>query len=150
MKLRWKLGIGLPVALLAIGTVCWFTSVHCRFLMWEAYQFVRPVPMRCKQRSADFGARVKRIEANAKISLKPGTKKADVTSFFASEKIPMGFYQIAGQNEVSGQIFVTGLSECSSVACGDDSALIGVRVDVDENGTVVSDPVVVGMYTNCL
>jgi hypothetical protein len=25
-----------------------------------------------------------------------------------------------------------------------------VRVDVDENGTVVSGPVVVGMYTNCL
>jgi len=95
-------------------------------------------------------ARVKRIEANAKMSLKPGTKKADVTAFFASEKIPMGFYKMAGQNEASGQIFVTGLTECASVACGDDSALIGVRVDVDENGTVVSDPVVVGMYTDCL
>ncbi len=27
--------------------------------------------------------------------------------------------------------------------------LIGRRVDVDGNGTVVSDPVVVGMYTDC-
>jgi len=93
---------------------------------------------------------VKRIEANAKLSLKLGTQKADVTAFFASEKIPMNFYNMAGQNVASGQIFVTGFPECSSVACGDDSALIGVRVDVDENGTVVSDPVVVGMYTNCL
>jgi hypothetical protein len=118
--------------------------------MREAYQFVRPVPTRCKQRAADFEAREKRIEANAKISLKPGTKKADVTAFFASEKIPMDSYQIAGRNEVSGQVYVKGLAECSSVACGDDSAMIGVRVNVDENGTVVSDPVVVGMYTDCL
>lgn len=118
--------------------------------MWEAYQFVRPVPTRCKQRASDFEAREKRIEANAKISLKPGTRKADVTAFFASEKIPMGSYQIAGRNEVVGQIYVKGLAECASVACGDDSAMVGVRVDVDENGTVVSDPEVVGMYTDCL
>ena len=150
MKLRWKLGIALPVAVLAIGTVCWFTSGSCRFWMWEAYQSVRPVPTRCKQRAAEFQARVKQIEADAKMSLKPGTKKAGVTAFFASEKIPMDSYQIAGRNEVSGQIYVKGLAECSSVACGDDSALIGVRVDVDEDGTVVSNPVVVGMYTDCL
>lgn len=118
--------------------------------MWEGYQSVRPVPTRCKQRATDFEAREKRIEANAKISLKPGTKKADVTAFFGAEKIPMNSYQIAGRNEVRGQVYVKGLSECSSVACGDDSAMIGVRVNVDENGTVVSDPVVVGMYTDCL
>jgi hypothetical protein len=150
VKLRWKLGIALPSVLLAAGTVCWFTSGYCRFWMWEVYQSVRPVPTRCKLRAADFEARVKRIQADAKISLKPGTKKADVTTFFASEKIPMNSYQIAGRNEVSGQIYVKGLSECASIACGDDSAMIGVRVDVDENGTVVSDPVVVGMYTDCL
>jgi hypothetical protein len=150
VKLRWKLGIALPTALLAAGTVCWFTSDYCRFWMWAAYQCVRPVPTRCKQRAADFEAREKRIEANAKISLKPGTKKADVTAFFSSEKIPMDSYQIAGRDEVSGQIYVKGLAECASVACGDDSAMIGVRVEVDESGTVVSDPVVVGMYTDCL
>lgn len=150
MKLRWKLWIALPVALLAIGIVCWFTSGYCRLWMWVAYQSVRPVPTRCKQRAADLEARVKRIEANAKVSLKPGTKKADVTNFFASEKIPMDSYQIDGRNEVSGQIYFTGLAECASVACGDDSALIGVRVDVDENGTVVSDPVVIAMNTDCL
>lgn len=150
MKLRWKLGILLPAALLATGTVCWFTSFYCRFWVREAYQFIRPVPTRCKERAADFQTRVKHIETDAKISLTPGTKKADVTAFFASEKIPMDSYQIAGQNEVSGQIYVKGLAECSSVACGDDSAMIGVRVEVDGNGTVVSDPVIVGMYTDCL
>lgn len=151
MKLRWKLGIALTSALLAAGATCWFTGGNCRFRMLEAYLFVRPVPTRCKERAADFQAKVKRIQAKAKISLKPGTKKADVTAFFASEGVPMSSYvDVAGQNEVSGQIYVTGLAECSSVACGDDSALIGVRVDVDKKGTVVSDPVVVGMYTNCL
>lgn len=150
MELRWKIGIALPTALLATGTVCWFTSDDSRFWMSEAYQFVRPVPTRCKQRAADFEAREKRIEANAKISLKPGTKKADVTAFFAFENIPMDSYQFAGRNEVSGQVYVKGLAECSSVACGDDSAMIGDRVNVDENGTVVSDPMVVGMYTDCL
>jgi hypothetical protein len=100
--------------------------------------------------AADFQAKEQRIEANAKISLKPGTKKAGVIAFFASEKIPMNSYQIAGRNEVSGEIYVKGIAECASVACGDDAAMIGVRVNVDENGTVVSDPVVVGMYTDCL
>lgn len=150
MMLRWKLGLTFPVVLFVTATVCWFSSAYCRFWMWEAYQSVRPVPKQCKQRTLDFQARVKQVEANARMSLKPGTKKADVTAFFASENIPMGFYKMAGQNVASGQIFMTGLTECASVACGDDSALIGVRVDVDENGTVVSDPVVVGMYTNCL
>jgi|ERR1700728_1517738 len=150
MKLRWKLGIALPVALLATGTVCRFTSDYCRSWIGEAYQLVRPVPMRCKQRAADFQARVKRIRGDAKLSAKPGTKEADVASFFASEKIPMDSYKIAGRNEVSGQIYVTGLAECASAACGNDSAMIGIRVEVDEHGTVVSDPVVVGMYTNCL
>jgi hypothetical protein len=137
-------------SLLATGTVCWFTNDDCRFWMWEAYQSVRPIPTRCKQRAADFQAKEQRIEANAKISLKPGTKKAGVIAFFASEKIPMNSYQIAGRNEVSGEIYVKGIAECASVACGDDAAMIGVRVNVDENGTVVSDPVVVGMYTDCL
>ncbi len=93
--------------------------------MSEAYQFVRPVPTRCKQRAADFEAREKRIEANAKISLKPGTKKADVTAFFAFENIPMDSYQIAGRNEVSGQ-FTSSLAVYSSVACGDDSAMTAI------------------------
>ncbi len=120
--------------------------------MYEAYQFVRPIPPHCKQRAADFEARVNRIKADAKATLKPGTKKADVASFFASENIPVTFFSAdpdRGQ-EAEGTIYVTGDAACSSGACGDDSALIGVRVELDENGTVQSDPVVVGMYTDCL
>jgi hypothetical protein len=150
MKLRWKLGIGIPAALLVVGVVCWFTVPYFRFWVWMAYQSVRPIPPRCKQRSADFQARVERIKTEANSSLRPGTKKAGVISFFASENIPVDFHQTPVGNEASGQIYITGLPECASAACGDDSALIGVRVDVDGSGTVVSDPVVVGMYTDCL
>ena len=70
--------------------------------------------------------------------------------FFTSEGIPVTFDQIAERDEATGTIFVQGDAACGSLACGDDSALIGVRVDVDENGTVVSQPVIVGMYTDCL
>jgi len=150
MKLKWKLAIGIPVALAVAGGVFWFAVPNSRFWVWVAYQTIRPVPHRCKQRSADFQARVERIRADAKASLRIGTKKADVIRFFAAEKIPMDSYRMAGQNVVQGQIYVTGLPECATVACGDDSAMIGVRVDVDENGSVVSEPVVIGMYTDCL
>jgi hypothetical protein len=150
MKLRWKLGIAIPITLFAVGAVCWFTITDFRFWVREAYFLVRPVPRLCKQRAADFGAREERIRAEAKASLKPGTKKADVISFFTSEKMSVDFYQIAEQHEASGEIYIKGLAECADIACGDDSALIGVRVDVDENGTVLSVPVVVGMETDCL
>jgi hypothetical protein len=150
MKLRWKLGIGIPVALLVLAIVSWFAIPSSRFWVWVAYQSVRPIPARCKQRAAEFQARVERIKAEARSSLKPGTNKAAVIGFFSSQNIPVDFHQVAGHNQASGQIYVTGFAQCASVACGDDSALIGVRVDVDGNGTVISDPVVVGMYTDCL
>ncbi len=111
---------------------------------------VRPVPSICKKRAVAFHAKVERIRMDAKRSLQPGTKKADVISCFASEEIPVDFYQVAGHSEASGEMYFTGLAECVNVACGDDSALIGVPVGGNENGTVVSDPEVVGMYTDCL
>jgi len=42
------------------------------------------------------------------------------------------------------------MHECGSLACEDDSAWIGVRVDVDENAAVLSDAIVFGMQMNCL
>jgi hypothetical protein len=73
-----------------------------------------------------------------------------VVRFFASENIPLTFNQIGQDHEASGTVYFKGLAECESFACGDDSTLIGVRVKVDIDGTVLSDPVVIGMYTNCL
>jgi hypothetical protein len=153
MSIWRKLGIA-AIALLAIGTACWFASEDFRsvvyFALRAAHFAVHPVPPRCKQRAAEFQAKVELVRRDAKISLKLGTKKDDVTHFFASENIPLTIEQIGQNHEASGTIYFKGLAECQNFACGDDSSLIGVRVKVDADGTVLSDPVVIGMYTDCL
>jgi len=150
MTLKWKLKITIPIVLFTLGIVCWSAVPSFRFWIGEAYYYVRPVPRVFKNRTAQFNARAERIRQDAKSFLKIGAKKNDVARFFASENIPVSFNQVAGHDVASGEVYVAGIPECANVACGDDSALIGVRVDVDENGTVISDPVIVSMYTNCL
>jgi len=154
MKLRWKVGIGIAVVLLAAGVVDWFAGQDLRALVYfvttKVDLAIHPPPPRCKQRADEFNAREERIERDANNSLKIGTKKDDVIRFFAMEDIPVAFDQIAGRHEATGTISFKGDAACRSIACGDDSALIGVRVDVDESGTVQSKPVVVGMMTDCL
>ncbi len=150
MTLKWKLKITIPIVLFTVGIVCWSAVPSFRFWIWEAYYYVRPVPRACKSRAAQFNARVESIRQEAKSSLRIGAKKDDVARFFASENIPVSFNQVAGHNVASGEVYVAGIPECANVACGDDSALIGVRVNVDENGTVISNPVITSMYTNCL
>jgi len=151
---RRRLGIAVPVALLAVGLVCWFTVGDFRnwvyFGMRIAYFAIRPVPSSCKQRAAEFTAKVGLIKREAKNSLRVGTKKDDVARFFASENIPFTFDQILGEHEARGTVYFKGVAECENVACSDDSALIGVEAKLDEDGTVLSDPVVMGMYSNCL
>ena len=153
MTLSRKLGIA-AIVLLAVGAVGWAASDNFRsfvFLAFRgAYFVVRPVPLRCKQRAAEFKAKVELIQRDAKNSLKVGTTKDDVHRFFASENVPLTFDQIGQDRQATGTLYFKGSAECENVACGDDSALIGVHVNVDADGTVVSDPVVIGMYTNCL
>lgn len=153
MTLRRKLGIA-AIVLLAIGILSWFSVDSFRnwvyFAMRGAYFAVHPVSHHCKERAAEFKAKVDLIQRDAQNSLKLAAKKEDVTRFFASENIPLTFDQIGQEREATGTVYLKGLPEYQNFACGDDSALIGVRVKVDSNGTVVSDPVVIGMYTNCL
>ena len=79
-----------------------------------------------------------------------GTRKGDVIRFFAARNIPISFDKFGSPNEANGTIFISGSSECSSIACGTDSALIGLRVNLDDAGTVVSEPAIVSFYTDCL
>jgi hypothetical protein len=150
LKLRWKLGIAVPAVLLVIGAVLWFASTDFQFWVRAAYLLVRPVPRVCKQRATEFQARVERIRKEARNSLKPGATSGEIASFYASESIPLTIGPMGYERYASGQVYVTGLPECETIACGNDSALIGVQVEIDANGTVVSEPVVVGMYTDCL
>ena len=75
--------------------------------------------------------------------LKVGTKKDVVIRFFQDNGIPPSFVG----DEVTGTIFLKG---CAPPGCGTDDALLGLRVQVDKQGTVVTDPVVGALYTDCL
>ena len=101
----------------------------------------------CKQRGAAFNSRVETLRREARDQLTIGTKKPNVIQFFADRQFPVTFAPLGNQLVATGTIHTTG---CAPSGCGTDDALIGVRVDVNEAGTVISEPVVVGMYTNCL
>jgi len=97
----------------------------------------------CKQREAALSARTETLKREAHEKLRIGTKKDAVIRFFAETGIPVTFTR----NEASGTIYTSG---CAPSGCGSDAALLGLRVKVDEAGTVVSEPVVGGIYTDCL
>jgi hypothetical protein len=97
----------------------------------------------CKQRGDAYSARVETLNREAYEKLRIGTKKDAVTHFFAEHGIPVTF----NRDEVSGTIYTSG---CAPSGCGSDTALLGLRVKVDEAGTVVSEPLIGAIYTNCL
>jgi hypothetical protein len=97
----------------------------------------------CKQRGATYKARVEKLKREAHEKLKIGMKKDAVISFFKENGLPVTF---SGE-EASGTIHTIG---CAPSGCGSDDALIGLRVKVDKEGTVIAEPVVGAIYTNCL
>jgi len=106
----------------------------------------------CKQRGAAYEARVEKLKKDAHERLKIGTKREDVVRFFAENGLPISFSQVTyGESktvyEASGTIYTTG---CAPSGCGSDDALLGLRVKVDKEGTVISEPVIGALYTNCL
>lgn len=124
---------------LLLATVCLvvmlpFSSAGCLYRYHSAA---------CKQRRAVYSARVEKLKRDAHGKLRVGTKKNAVISFFDENGIPVTF----NRHEASGTIYTTG---CAPSGCGSDAALLGLRVEVDETGTVVSEPVVGALYTNCL
>jgi hypothetical protein len=76
--------------------------------------------------------------------LKIGTKRGDVSRFFAEHGIPF----TVAYSEAIGTLQTSG---CAPFGCGADSALIGVRVKLDGASAVTTEePTVVGMYTDYL
>jgi hypothetical protein len=97
----------------------------------------------CKERRAVFARQVESIKQDAHERLKIGTKKDDVSRFFAVHVIPFTIVE----SEAIGTLQTTG---CAPLGCGADSALIGVRVKLDRTGAVTGGPTVVGLYTDYL
>jgi hypothetical protein len=86
---------------------------------------------------------VETLKREAHEKLQIGTTKDAVSRFFAENGIPVTF----NRDEASGTIYTSG---CAPSGCGSDEALLGLRVKVNEAGTVVSEPVVGALYTDCL
>jgi len=111
-------------------------------LSWFAVKLSRE-QIACNRRGAAFALRVESIEHDASEKLSIGTKRGDVSRFFAEHGIPL---QIV-ESEAIGTLYTVG---CGPLGCGTDSALIGVRMKLDSAGSVMEKPTVVGMYTDCL
>ena len=119
----------LPILLIALA--------GCSFLLYRHHDAA------CRQREAAYKAKAESLERAAQEKLKLGTKREDVEHFFAENGLPLTFTP----HEASGTIYTTG---CAPSGCGSDAAILGVRVEVDNTGTVVGKPAVGGIYTNCL
>ena len=97
----------------------------------------------CRARGALFQSRVKSIEQDAYERLRIGTKRDDVSRFFAKHGIPFDTIN----SEAIGTPYTSG---CAPLGCGTDRALIGVRVKLNSDGTVAEEAKVVALYTDCL
>jgi hypothetical protein len=109
------------------------------------WMFYRYQSTDCKERGKAYGIRVERLKRDAHTTLRIGTHKEDVIRFFQENGLPISFDK--GLSEYEGTIYTKG---CAPAGCGSDDALLGLRVKVDSTGTVVGEPVVGALYTNCL
>jgi len=109
---------------------------------WMSYRYQSTD---CKERGKAYGIRVERLKRDARITLRIGTHQEDVIRFFQENGLPVSFDK--GLSEYEGTIYTKG---CGPAGCGSDDALLGLRVKVDSTGTVVGEPVVGALYTNCL
>jgi hypothetical protein len=109
------------------------------------WMFYRYQSTDCKERGKAYRLRVERLERDARMSLRIGTRQEDVIQFFQENGLPVSFDKLTSEYE--GTIYVKG---CAPAGCGSDDALLGLRVKVDSTGTVVGEPVVGAIYTNCL
>ena len=98
---------------------------------------------RCMLRGAAFARQGESLKRDAAKELKIGSNKNDVARFFTEHKIPFAILE----SEAYGSLRTPG---CAPLGCGTDAAFIGVRVKLDEAGTVTEVPKVFGMYQDCL
>ena len=129
MSMRQKLVLAVVVIAVSVLTSC--------------FPFYRYQSAACKQRGLAYAARVEKLRRDARRKLIVGTKKDAVVQFFAENGIPVSF--VAG--EASGTISTMG---CAPAGCGSDAALLGLRVKIDGTGTVIGEPIVGALYTDCL
>ena len=129
--------------LLLAGVMLLLAAIIVIGFLVTGFPFYRYQSAACKQRGAAYAARAEKLKRDAHEKLSIGTRKDAVARFFAENGIPITFVR----GEASGTISTIG---CAPAGCGSDDALLGLRVKVDNEGTVIAEPVVGALYTDCL
>jgi hypothetical protein len=97
---------------------------------------------RCKLRGHAFANTIAGLKSDVAQELKVGASKADLDRFFSQHKIHYGFQD----SQAFGTLRTEG---CAPLGCFKDTALIGIRVDLDDRGNVKEPPKVFGTYQDC-
>jgi hypothetical protein len=97
----------------------------------------------CSRRQAALTTRFERLKHDAREKLQIGATQEDVLRFFAGN----GLHSTIAGEDAYGQVSTSG---CSPFGCGSDAFLIVVKVKLDEEGKVESEPDIRGIYTDCL
>jgi len=109
-------------------------------LGWLAYS------RSCGRKNAVFAAQVELMKHDAQTQLKIGTPKDDLLRFFTDHNM----HVVIQDGTAYGGMTTSGCGPIIGCGFGTSRAFIQLRVEVDEAGSVKSDPVVRGMYTDCL
>ena len=99
--------------------------------------------VRCAARNAQLQERVNRLQNDARERLKIGVTKANVARFFDEHGMTVTFGYGVAQSSMNAV-------GCAPFGCGRDDVIFGVSVNVNSEGTVVGEPHVSGIYTDCL
>ena len=136
----------IAIAAAAVIVVCasWFGVQQYRSQRGRPQRNAASSQTDCEQRNAAFNRRIENLKRDAHERLRIGTKKADVSQFFKEHDIPLTLTE----SEAIGTLYTSG--GCAPLGCGTNRALIGVRVKIDAGGAVTDEPVVLGMYVDCV
>jgi hypothetical protein len=122
-------------AMVVTAGVSWFgLKQHRRYQQ-------RRSQIACEERDAALTRRFESIKQIAHEELKIGSKKADVSRFYAEQGMALEI----SKSEAFGALRTTG---CGPSHCG-DGVLIGVRVKLDLAGAVTEEPTVETLYDDC-
>ena len=88
------------------------------------------------------------LKKDAHEKLRIGTKEDAVREVFDAHGLPFNVLRSGDHKEGAGTIHVRG--GCAPRGCGSEDALIGLRVELRLEGTVIAEPVVGAQFTNCL
>ncbi len=125
---RSKITVGVVAA---VAACAWFGITEYR------------IHVACAARNGVLQRRVQKLRDDAHDQLRVGVNKAQIVRFFEQQQMQATF----GYGVASGDFRTTG---CAPFGCGADTVVVGVSVAVDSQGTVVGEPHVADIYTDCL